>query len=158
MSKQIHDESDRNKQVKFRCAEEIVDALDEVADERDTSRAHLLREAVDETLDDHGHATGQSTEYWPEREDLAALYQACLKHSNQNLVLNLRVKGSMVAQDTRYSQDDLVAALRPLEKADYVCIQTGGVFGKNLSSETSVRVKPTTADPKQWKYGANNAE
>ncbi|WP_162991401.1 hypothetical protein [Halostella salina] len=153
MSKQIHEEGDRRKQVKFRVDESKCDALDEVADELDISRARLLRDAVDDILDEHGDATRDvGGEYWPDREDLTELYRACLRHANKKLILNLRVKGGMVAEDTRYNRNDLVGALRPLEKRGYVRIQCSGVFGRNLNSEVAVRVKPKCADPKQWKY------
>ncbi|WP_162991576.1 ribbon-helix-helix protein, CopG family [Halostella salina] len=151
MSKQIHDEEDRKAQVKFRVSESKRDALDELADDLGTSRAQLLRDAADDILDEHGD--GQDEEgYVPERPDLAELYQACLRHANQKLILNLRVKGGMVAEDTRYSKNDLVGALRPLERRGYVRIQVGGVFGRNLDAEVAVRVKPECADPSKWKY------
>jgi len=154
VSKQIHDEEgDRRKQVKFRVDKSKCDALDEVADELDTSRAQLLRGAVDDLLDEHADATRDTGgEYWPEREDLTELYRSCLRHANKKLILNLRVKGGMVAEDTRYNRNDLVGALRPLEKRGYVRVQCSGVFGRNLNSEVAVRVKPKCADPKQWKY------
>jgi len=149
MSKHIHDESDRNQQVKFRVSEDLVERFDEA---RDTSRAALFREFMAEFVDEaHGTRTADG-EYHPEREDLATLYDACLKHANPKLVLNLRIKGSLLAQDTRYSQNDLVAALRPLESKGFVRIQCGGVFGKGHEAEIAVRVKPPEADPRQWKY------
>jgi len=153
MSKQIHDESDRQKQANFRYDREKIDALDDIADELDTSRAELLRDAVDNILDEHGDlAQDEDGEYLPDRDDLAELYKTCLKHANQKLILNLRVKGGMVAEDTRYNKNDLVGALRPLEKRGYVRVQVGGVFGRNLDTEMAIRVKPKCADPKQWKY------
>lgn len=91
-------------------------------------------------------------EYHPDRIDLADLYSACLKHSNPKLVINLRTKGSMLAQDTRYSQDDFVAALRPLEAQGFVRIQCGDIFGKGHDAQLAVRVKSPEADPTMWKY------
>jgi hypothetical protein len=153
VSKQIHDEGTRRKQVKFRVDESKRDALDEVADELDTSRAQLLRDAVDDILDEYDDSVrDMGGEYWPDRDDLAELYRARLRHANQKLILNLRVKGRMDAEDTRYKRNDIIAALRPLEKRGYVRIQIGGVHGQNLKTETAVRVKPTCADPDQWKY------
>ncbi|WP_435364529.1 hypothetical protein [Haloarchaeobius sp. DYHT-AS-18] len=153
MSKHIHDENNRNKQVKFRIKEEMADDLAAVAEDNGMSRAALLRQLVEDCIEENG-GTSQvgSDEYWPDREDLADLYRTCLKHANEKLILNLRVKGGMVAEDTRYSKDDLVAALRPLEQRGFVRVQIGGVYGQNLNAEVAVRVKPTTADPKQWKY------
>lgn len=43
MSKQIHDESQRRKQVKFRAPESIVEEFDQWCDEQDMSRAEALR-------------------------------------------------------------------------------------------------------------------
>jgi len=151
VSKQIHEGSDRRKQVKFRVAESKRDALDELADDLGTSRSQLLRDAVDDVLDEHGDGRDKKG-YVPDRDDLAELYQACLRHGNQKLILNLRVKGGMVAEDTRYNKNDLVGALRLLERRGYVRIQVGGVFGRNPDAEVAVRVKPECADPSKWKY------
>jgi len=153
MSKQIHDETDRKKQTKFRLAESKRDALDDLADERNQSRSQLLRTLVDDALDDADlRVRDDDGEFRPDRDDLADIYTACLRHANDKLVLNLRIKGAMLAQDTRYAKKDLTVVLRPLEARGFVRIQCGGVFGRDHKPELAVRVKPPEADPDQWKY------
>lgn len=83
MSKQIAQNPSR---ISFNPKAVDVDALDEIADDRDVSRAELIRETLADLIDqeaDDGHDHGEL--HKPDNEELRDAYEALLALSNHPL-------------------------------------------------------------------------
>jgi intergrase/recombinase len=128
MSKQIHDESQRRKQVKFRAPESIVEEFDQWCDEQDMSRAEALRTQM-------RAVTAASEEYETPRqppgdERLSTAYRRLCAVANQDGVIREHTATSILASVLGISKTETKPmALRPLNDRGYL-IRQSNVFGE----------------------------
>lgn len=145
MSKHIHDEDDRNMQVKFRSAEDLVAEFDRV---REKSRAELFREFMAEYADVEGDGRDAIV---PSDDELADVYRWLLNHAkpyNGSLVVNFGDVKEDMAENFRVGKDVLKRKyLRELRQSGYIGRPTSGRF----------EVKPIDAEPSPPSSGSRRA-
>lgn len=116
MSKQIHDEDQRRKQVKFRADESLVEEFDATID---GSRSEALREAMRTVVE----RTDGDLVVPTDDEELADAYRWLVAHSNDRGNVPLRLARKNLAQTTGYSQEEVRRfVLVPLARRGYVSI------------------------------------
>jgi len=128
MSKQIHDESQRRKQVKFRAPEDVVEEFDEWCDDQDVSRAEALRTQMRAVT-----AAGEEydTPRRPPGDDdrLATGYRRLCAIANQDGVIREDTATSILATALGISKRETKPmVLRPLHERGYLTRQSN-VYG-----------------------------
>jgi hypothetical protein len=121
MSKQIHDESQRRKQVKFRANESMVDAFDEWVEESEYgSRNEALETLVGNIVED-GDELGTPL-IPPSESRLSRAYKRLCMAANQNGIVRSRTARRACAGGPNNLGKDEVEPLllRPLHKRGYI--------------------------------------
>ena len=121
MSKQIHEERQRRKQVKFRAGESLVDEFDEAIG--DKSRAEALRELMQEAVDAPEHDGCLDV---PDDADLAEAYRWLVRHTARKgkPTVRLHTAKRELSQARSMSKSGVRAELlMPLERRGYIAIQ-----------------------------------
>jgi len=116
MSKQIHKEENRNKQVKFRAQESLVEAFDEAIS---VSRSEALRELMEERVGQGGDLDV------PDDEQLADAYRWLVDYTHRKSTdtVHLRVVKNHLSQTMGMDQKILRGeVLIPLQKRGYIRI------------------------------------
>lgn len=133
MSKQIHDDTQRKQQVKFRAPEPLVDDFD---DARDKSRAELFREFMEDIA---GNDTSEII--IPDDDDLAQAYQFLVNRARpygDGKIVNFGDVQTKMSEQLNCPVDALKTRyLRRLRRQGYIGRPTSGRF----------EVKPLDADP-----------
>lgn len=128
MSKQIESNPSR---ISFDPKGVDVEALDELADDREMSRAELIREELAELIDretDDDHDYGEI--HKPENEELREAFEALLELSNHPL--GPRPISVAEAEDGLYSQSCRKAAvkrrlLKPLAELGFITVRSARI-------------------------------
>jgi hypothetical protein len=119
MSKQIHDEQQRRKQVKFRAPESLIEEFDEAIG---TNRSAALRQLMKNRI---GRAGELDT---PDDEDLAKAYRWLVEYVNSRgkTTVRLRHARNQLAQHMSSEANLLRSEIfRPLEERGYISIDDG---------------------------------
>ncbi|WP_436934994.1 hypothetical protein [Halovenus marina] len=105
MSKQIHDESQRRKQVKFRAAESLIDEFDALVDTSDEydNRADALRSAMRRALGDADESDAPREP--PADETLRSAYLALVSMANHRGVVPHDIAVAELSTQLARSQD-----------------------------------------------------
>lgn len=120
MSKQIHDETQRRKQVKFRADESLVDQFDDAID---GSRAEALRDLMKEAVDEPQNDGKLDV---PNDSDLAEAYRWLVRRTQRKGKDTVRMHAAkrelsqQQGTDKRGVRSEL---LTPLENRGYIHIQ-----------------------------------
>jgi hypothetical protein len=127
VSKHIHDESDRNKQVKFRANEDLIDELDASID---VSRAEWLRQQIADHLDAEADSRD---EFVPtDDDDLAEAYRYLLNRASPydgSLIVNFGDIKEDMAESLRVGKDTLKRRyFRKLRERGYIGQPQSGRF------------------------------
>lgn len=126
MSKQIEQNPTR---ISFNPKTVDVEVLDEIADERDMSRAELIRETLADLIDEETDADHQHGElHKPENEELRDAFEALLSLSNHPL--GPRPVTVDEAKDQLYSQSCGKSSvkrrlLKPLAELGFITVRGG---------------------------------
>ncbi|MCU4716855.1 CopG family ribbon-helix-helix protein [Halapricum hydrolyticum] len=128
MSKQIHDESQRKKQVKVRVDADLVDEFDQWCDDRDTNRSEAIRQHMRAAVS--GGQEYETPRQPPNDDDrLATAYHRLCAVANQDGVIREDTATSILATVLGISKKETrPMVLRPLHKRGYLTRQSN-VFG-----------------------------
>ncbi|WP_229112954.1 hypothetical protein [Halapricum desulfuricans] len=128
MSKQIHDESQRRKQVKFRAPEHVVEEFDRWCDDQDMSRAEALRSQMQAVVS--GGAEYDTPLRPPGNDErLATAYRRLCAVANQDGVVREGTATSVLATVLGISKTETKPmVLRPLHERGYLTRQSN-VYG-----------------------------
>ena len=121
-----------------------------VDDDGYQSRQSYIRELIDEDLGGWDSTESTTTEHTPDDRRLAVIYETLLEHIPlKGWTRYNSIKGRL-AEQTRYSQDNLLGELKPLRRQGYCTIRVLNPIDENPHYE--IKVKPPAADPEQWRY------
>lgn len=133
--------------VSFSINENTLDDLDAIADAQDKSRSQLLRDLVENEVNEH--VPDDNDEYRPSDDTLETIYASAVEHANQSLGLRFDLRKSQMASDTGIPGTAIRGHLLTLERHGYVKYQSGDALD---SKKDYWRVKPLCANPKAWRY------
>lgn len=128
MSKQIHREGQRKKQVKIRADENLVDAFDEWCDEQDTSRSEAIRSLMQSRVE--GGVDYETPRQPPTDDDqLATAYRRLCAVANDDGIIRGATAESVLASVLGIQKPEVrPRALKPLEKRGYIS-RTANIYG-----------------------------
>jgi hypothetical protein len=124
MSKHIHDDTQRRKQVKFRAPEQLVEEFDNHIDK---SRAEAFRDFMRDTVED-----ADTTAVVPDDDELETVYRWLLNRAapyDDSLIVNFGDVKSDLANAMDTNKDAIKRRyLRPLRSRGYLGPPTAGRF------------------------------
>ena len=121
MSKQIHDEADRRKQVKFRAPENLVEAYDDAVA---GARSEALRQHMRQIVNDFGAPASDVQPFEaPDDSDLEAAYHALVETRNIDAIVpGKKARRVIAVQVAHADQKDAYAILKKLADRGYVSL------------------------------------
>mgnify|MGYP000250604732 CR=1 FL=1 len=134
MSKQIHDERQRKKQVKVRVDADLVEEFDEWCDDRDTNRSEAIRQHMRAAVS--GGQDYETPRQPPGDDDrLATAYKRLCAVANGDGVVRENTATSVLATVLGISKAEIKPmAIKPLRKRGYLRTQS------NIYGDTSYHI------------------
>lgn len=134
MSKQIHREEQRRKQVKFRAPEDVVEEFDQWVDDRDMSRSEALRSHMRACVSG-GQSYDTPCQPPTDNERLETAYRRLCAVANADGLIREDTVTSILASVLGISKAETKPmVLKPLLKRGYITRQS------NIYGDTSYRV------------------
>jgi hypothetical protein len=136
MSNQLKQNPSR---VSFNPGKVDIEALDEVADERDMSRAELIREKLSEVVEDHKDDEDLGAElHKPEHPELCEAFEALLDlsdHPHGPRPVSVEEARSYLHSQTCPKKQVSDRLLRPLESEGFITVRAGRIAVHRRTTE-----------------------